>query len=136
MSEEQTTAYRNQLLEAEQKIGEGYDKTLITLSGGSLAISITFIKELVGDQPYVLVTALAISWSSWAISLTSLLLAFYFGGCAYRHTIKTLDNNTLNRENPGGFYTTILRYFIAVGGISFIVGVVTFLYFAFKNIGA
>ena len=77
MSEEQTTAYRNQLLEAEQKIGEGYDKTLITLSGGSLAISITFIKELVGDQPYVLVTALAISWSSWAISLTSLLLAFY-----------------------------------------------------------
>lgn len=135
MDEKQKEIYRNQLLEAEQKIGEGYDKTLITLSGGALAISIAFINDVVGTNSISNGEFLAVAWSSWALSLTSLLLAFYFGGHAYRHAIETLDSNKLNSNNPGGKYSTLTKWLNAVGGLSFLVGVVTFLYFCFRNIG-
>ena len=39
--------YRKSLIEIEQRIGAGYDKTLITLSGGALGLTVTFIKDIV-----------------------------------------------------------------------------------------
>lgn len=127
--------YRQQLIEFEQKIGAGYDKTLIALSGGALGISISFVKDIVGDKEVLCPLLALIAWGSWATSLACLLLAFYFGTNAYRYAIRKLDAGNLNPANPGGCYAILTAFFNALGGISFIVGVILFVYFAYKNIG-
>lgn len=127
--------YRQQLIEFEQKIGAGYDKTLIALSGGALGISISFIKDIVGDREVLCPIFALIAWCSWATSLTCILLAFYFGTKAYRYAIRKVDEGNLNPDNPGGCYAVLTSFFNAFGGISFIVGVISFVYFVYKNIG-
>ena len=131
----QTDEYRKTLIELEQKIGGGYDKTLITLSGGALAVTITFIKDIVGLS-YIEATGLALTaWVAWAISLTCVLSAFYFGTTAYRYAIEKLDEGNLDPKNPGGCFSTITIYLNAIGGLAFIVGMISFVCFAYKNLG-
>jgi hypothetical protein len=38
----QLKEYRQTLIDVEQKIGDGFAKTIITLSGGALGITVTF----------------------------------------------------------------------------------------------
>ena len=126
--------YRNQLLEWEQKIGESYDKTLITLSGGALGLTIAFIQYIVKKEAIVCITLLILSWIAWIVSLTSLLAALYFAQFAYRKTIKQLDEGTIYNETPGGKYTNIIHLCNAVGGLGFIIGVVAITIFAYINL--
>ncbi len=135
MADNPKQKYRQQLIEIEQKIHEGYDKTLISLSGGALGISFAFIKNIIGDDEIVNEQYALIAWVAWAASLTFLLTAFYFGTLAYRHAIKNLDLNKIDRENPGGCYATTMRFLNAFGGISFIIGVASFICFSYMNIG-
>lgn len=131
----QTTEYRKTLIELEQKIGEGYDKTLIALSGGALGVTITFIKDIVGGGK-ILCPGLALTaWSAWTVSLTSLLAAYYFGTTAYRYAIRKLDEGKLDSVNPGGLCATITNILNVVGGLSFVFGVVMFIWFSYKNLG-
>lgn len=130
-----TDEYRKTLIELEQRIGEGYDKTLIALSGGALGITITFIKDIVGESNIECGRLALIAWSAWALSLSSLLAAFYFGTMAYRYAIKKLDGGELNSKNPGGIFSTFTNYLNAIGGTSFIFGVIIFIGFAYKNLG-
>lgn len=126
--------YRDSLLSAEQKISESYDKTLITLSGGALGLTITFIKEIVGPSEIVCANYALIAWVSWAVSLSCLLFALLLGVYAFRHARENLDANKLNVQNPGGFYSSATRFLNIVGGILFIAGVVYFVYFSYLNL--
>lgn len=126
--------YRNQLLEWEQKIGDSYDKTLITLSGGALGLTITFIKNIIEENAIVCINLLLFSWGAWIVSLTSLLMALYFAQFAYRRTITQLDEKTIYEQTPGGKFTNIVSFCNAVGGIGFIVGVVAIVMFVSTNL--
>jgi len=126
--------YRKQLVEFEQKIGEGFDKTLIALSGGALGLSIAFIKDIVGVKAMTYECFLIISWSFWALSLGSILFAFYFGQLAYRKAITQVDNDTINTEVTGGIYTAIVNWLNAIGAISFFFGVISIVIFSIKNL--
>lgn len=133
MSQEYS-GYRKQLVEFEQKIGEGFDKTLIALSGGALGLSIAFIKDIVGAETIVSHYYLIASWSFWATSLGSILFAFYFGQLAYRKAITQVDNRTIKSENVGGIYGAIVSVLNAVGAVSFLLGVITIIIFSIKNL--
>jgi len=126
--------YRKQLVEFEQKIGEGFDKTLIALSGGALGLSMAFIKDIVGAKDIVSECYLIASWSLWAISLGSILFAFYFGQLAYRKAITQVDKDTIKSENVGGIYTPLVNSLNAVGAISFLLGIISIIIFSIKNL--
>ena len=126
--------YRKQLVEFEQKIGEGFDKTLIALSGGALGLSIAFIKDIVGATAMTHECYLIASWSFWALSLGSILFAFYFGQLAYRKAITQVDNKTIHTEVTGGKYATIVNWLNAIGAISFLLGVILIIAFSIKNL--
>ena len=132
---DQTDEYRKTLIETEQKIGEGYDKTLIALSGGALGVTIMFIKDIVGKSEIQRGELALYAWSAWAVSLSSLLVAFYFGTCSYRYAIKKWDDGKLDQKNPGGIFAAITNILNVVGGVSFIVGVIFFVRFAYLNLG-
>ena len=131
-----TDEYRNSLIELEHKIGEGFDKTLIALSGGALGLTLTFIKDIVGPQSVEATNFALLSWCLWTASLSSLLLAYYFGSLSYRHALKSYDKGNLNADNPGGGYATATNIFNVVGVVAFILGVMSFIYFAFENLGS
>ena len=42
---------RRQLIDAENQVAGRFDKSVLTLSGGALALSLTFLKELAGPDP-------------------------------------------------------------------------------------
>ena len=62
---------RAKLLEVEREYARNYDKYVLTLAGGSLALSLTFLKDLIPEQGPV---AIWLLWFSWILLVASALL--------------------------------------------------------------
>ena len=135
MMDDDLKQYRNHLLETEQKVGESFSKTILTLSGGALGISFAFIENVIGDGPIVVPNFLSYSWQLFTISLASVLLAYYFGTISYRKAIKQVDNDKIYSERPGGIWAILMSILNFLSTSAFIFGVVFLLIFGYKNIG-
>jgi phosphoglycerol transferase MdoB-like AlkP superfamily enzyme len=70
--------YINQLREARLKSYEQFDKTIITMSSGGLALSLAFLKDFIAWSDARNGWCLITSWILFAISLLSVLISFYF----------------------------------------------------------
>ena len=133
MNSEEKQIYWKKLEELEEKVHAGYDKTVITLSGGALGLSLTFIKNITVEKALERYLAhYAVSF--WGFSLSSLLLAYFCGILAYKRAKKMLLKNKLNEKNPGEIYAHLTNIFSALGGIAFILGVIYIVRFINKNI--
>ncbi len=128
--------YRDTLLTAEQKAQENFDKTILALSGGALGITFAFIKDIVGDKPIVNSNLILFAWLSWGISISSVLLSYYFSQMALRKAIKQVDDGEIYKSHPGGSFDLVTGIVNALSGIFFLVGVVLAAIFAQSNIGA
>ncbi len=127
--------YRKDLVERQQKLNESYDKLIITLSGGSLALSITFLKDIIGSNEIYYPFLLLIAWGLFVLSLTSILGEILFGIKAYKKAIQQVDDNTIHEEKVGGksSYWSSVAHWIA--SISLVLGLLSISIFAFLNIG-
>lgn len=126
--------YRETLVLAEQKSQESYDKTVLTLSGGALGLSFTFIKEIIGTGEIMWPIFLQLSWAAWIISLTCILMSYYFSFFALRMAIKQVDENLLFKP-IGGWYSAATSILNALGGICFLVGIGLMGIFIYNNLG-
>ena len=133
--DEDLKEYRRFLISAEQKSQEDFDKTVIALSGGALGISFAFVKDFVAEEPWQGPCLLLISWIAWAISVTCVLASFYFSRQALRHTVKQIDSgsNKVYKETPGGVYSHLTGILNALGGLLFLVGVISIVVFVCFN---
>ncbi len=88
---------RISLNEGEFKIAESYDKALLTLSAGALAISMTFIKDVAEDPKsiWMLITA----WFILGLTTVVLLLTFLICQKAYQKARTSLDDREIARLN-------------------------------------
>ncbi len=129
MSEE----YRNGLIAAEQKSQDDYDKTIVSLSGGALGISLVFIKDIVGSTEPVLVWAVVTAWALWATSITSVVVSYFLSRIALRKTILQADKGDFS-EGVGGCAAIATQFFNAISGVLFIVGIVFLIIFTANNI--
>jgi len=125
--------YRNDLILAEQKSQDDYDKTLVSLSGGALGISLVIIEKVIGDAGPKDIWLLEIAWSLWAISLASVVASYFFSRVALRKTILQCDVNDFS-AGVGGVAAKITTVLNAVSGISFVVGVVFIICFSIVNL--
>jgi hypothetical protein len=134
---EQLSEYRRLLVSAEQKAQEDYDKTVLTLSGGALAVSFAFVKDILGEGPILQVGWLVAAWVQWAISVTSMLVSFYVSRWALRETILQCDAEVRGEEcgPPGNKFVTTLRVLNAAGALFFVLGVLAMTVFVSCNIG-
>mgnify|MGYP000157643279 CR=1 FL=1 len=130
MSEE----YRNNLIAAEQKSQDDYDKTIVSLSGGALAISLVFIKDIIGDTDPILLWTVITAWALWASSLASVVTSYFLSRLALRIAILQTDNNDF-AAGVGGWPAKATQYFNAISGILFVSGIVFLIVFSAKNIG-
>ena len=90
--------YRGLLTATEQKSQTDFDKAILTLSGGGLGISFTFLKEIVGASNAVHTTFLISAWIGWTLSATAILGSFYTSILALRRAIHQLDQGTIGME--------------------------------------
>ena len=125
--------YRQHLVLAGQKSQDDYDKTIIALSGGALAISFAFVKDYLGHGPIENVCFLLLSWISWGFSVTMVLASFYSSHLALRETIKQVDEGKIDDEKPGGAYSTVTAVLNLIGGILFLLGVMFMIFFVSAN---
>lgn len=77
--------------EADFKVAESLDKALLTLSGGALAVSMTFIKDIARNPP-VWKWSIMCAWILFGLTIAVLLLTFYSCRWAYKKQREILDN--------------------------------------------
>jgi hypothetical protein len=134
LEEDGLKEYRNHLVSAGQKAQEDFDKTVITLSGGALGISFVFIKDYLGENPIKDHCYLIASWVCWGLSVTVILVSYYFSIIALKKAIDQVDANTIGQERPGKVFSILTAICNALGGLLFLIGVVCIIVFVKSNL--
>jgi len=127
--------YRAGLIETQRKLNESYDKLLVTLSGGALALSITFLKDVIGDNQVVCPSLLLVAWVFFVASLGSILGEVLFGIHAHKRAIKQVDAASIYNEKIGGRWSSFSTLFHWVAAICLILGLLFISTFAYFNVG-
>jgi len=126
--------YRNQLIAAEQKAQDDFDKTILSLSSGALGISFIFLNDIIGDAP-TYISLLMVAWVGWALSSTSVLISFYVSHKALRHAIKQVDTKKIREEHPGSWYDKFTGFLNWFSLTLFVIGLFSMIWFIKINLG-
>lgn len=117
------------LVETRQKSQKEYDKAVLILSGGALAVTISFVRDIVGGHASCM-PLLFISWVCWGISCASVLYSHFSSVVAHNEAIDAIDNNR-EPDIASDKLTTVLNR--ASGGL-FLLGLLLFCVFAYLNV--
>ncbi len=86
-------SFRQNLDAAELEVSGRYDKWILTLSGGALGLSITFLEKIATAPPKWSFWILGAAWIFYVISLMSALLSFLTSQSAIRDIRNQIDSN-------------------------------------------
>lgn len=127
--------YRQHLVDTLQKVSESYDKTVITLSGGALGVSFTYVKDFIGANEVQSPRLLFWSWVLLTISLSSVLFSLFFGTLAFRKAIRQVDDGTIYENKPGGGLSKITIILHSSGATFLLIGLLLLGCFVYSNLG-
>jgi hypothetical protein len=131
MQNEAMKAYRDWLVETEHKASESYDKAVMTLSGGALAISLTFVKNVA--QPVVALWRLESAWVALTVSVGSILVSMPTSQIALRHSIHQVDEGKPT-QRPGGMFSIATEMLNVLATVTFIGGIALLAWFSLSNV--
>lgn len=126
--------YRKSLLSLEQQMQSEYDKAVMTLSGGALGISLTFLKDVVIKEGVTGGGFLLAAWTCWGLSVTCTLASFYTSAVALRTAVEQTDDRTIYLELVGGRLNKVTKLLNAASGLLFLCGVVFVVVFVARNL--
>lgn len=133
--EEYLREYRAQLVAGRQQVIDNYEKTLLTLTTGALALSITFVKDILDGAPASAVSWLLTAWGCWTCTIVLMITSYYLSPIAYSKAISQVDDGSITKGEAGGGYTTAIRVLNSLGGLTFFIGVIGFAIVGITNIG-
>lgn len=116
-------------LKAELEQSKLFDGAIITLSGGAIALSIQFIKDLPNEPQST--GYLVVAWTMFALSIAVTMASFLTSQKSLR------DQRDLNETNPDA-PNLFAAYTIVLNTLSLMLllgGMISFGSFAIKNIG-
>jgi len=124
---------RRSLVEGEKEVAARFDKSVLTLSGGALLLSITFFKEIVRSPAYIWM--MIIAWLAFGLTIVTMLVSLITSQNAYRRQRDILDGTVTSSEeddqkNRSAFWTQVLNF---ASVCIFIIGVVFFASFVLYN---
>jgi hypothetical protein len=129
------TPYLTHLLDARDRARAAYDKAVLALSGGALALSFVYIRDVVGDDgPIVAGNVLVWSWISFAVSIAAILGAMLTSQEALRVTIRRVYDKKLPALE-GGWHAIVTNLLRVLAAASFVLGVVLLALVVRQNIG-
>jgi hypothetical protein len=129
-----------ELKEWEVRNAEPYDKAILTLSSGALALSLTFIKDLVPPELALANLILYLAWVLFVLSLGTNITGFIytlklfprqrkFAEAVYKHCIKTEDQYNVFFEKINAHVDRFNMW----QGIFFLAGMVAFTVYVIIN---
>lgn len=136
---------RNKLIDGEHDYSKSYDKYVLMLSGGALALSITFIHDIVGDGPVRSPALVVWAWIVLTISVGAALVSIHQSGPLFRDFRDILDGNaqhagdnfswTKVRHEQANCRRLLLMDWLNYGSlVLFLLGVILLLWFTRCNL--
>jgi hypothetical protein len=126
---------RKQLIEAERETAQQFDKAILTLAAGALALSITFINQIAPNPKPHSIYYLVGAWILFCASLLSTLISFLTSQVACRKQRDILDmeisGRDNNKNNKAASWTNKLNYCSIA---CFILGVIFLIIFSAINL--
>lgn len=134
MPNDQTSEHRQHLVLAEQKAQEDYDKSILSLSGGALGISITFVEKIAGKTPTVL-WMLDWAWICWVASVAFVVLSYSTSRWSLRCAIYAEDDpKSKFYRTSRDWLSVFTELFNVLSGSLFISGAILIAIFSSNNI--
>jgi hypothetical protein len=124
---------RHHLLVARLQAQASWDKTVLWLSAGTVALSITFVNSCTSAQ-LRLKFLLGCAWFLLAVSLILILFSFASARKAYDRAIRQHD--ALEVGTPGGIWSYGTDALNVLGTLACVIGISLVLLFSFLNLGA
>lgn len=130
---------RKLLVQAKKEGSQQFDRAILTLAAGALAISITFINQIAPHPKPWTIYFLVLGWIAFIMSLLFTLISFLTSQKACTEQIAILEHSYFeaegepNKKNNPGIWTSRLN--IASIG-TFVIGVVLLASFSISNIAA
>lgn len=132
MIDEET--YEKHLLEADERAVASFDQATLTLSGGGLLLSLTFLRNIATGQPLSF-WALVSAWVAWFLSLAGVMLSFHTGHRAMRRYLgQPPDERRAEARRPGGRWSTVTEYINITAFVLFVLGAMFMAIFAASNL--
>lgn len=125
--------YRNYLIASKQSSQNTLDKYLISLSGGSLGLSIIFVNNIIKNNPIHCKSLLTVSWFLFSITILLVLISFFSSIHSFSKAISQLDSEKIHKEEPGGIWNIFTKTLNVINIIFFILGLIFLLTFVSLN---
>jgi len=126
--------YRNLLVTADQKASEAYDKAVMSLAGGALGLSLTFVKNIVKSPNSESLWRLETSWGCLTMSLAFILVSMLFSQWALRKAIRQVDESSLQRARAGGIFAVLTATLNVLSGAALLGGIALLAWFSISNV--
>ena len=124
---------RKLLIEGEAQVSARFDNGMLTLSGGSLLLSMTFIKEVIEGVPCS-IWSIIIAWLMFAITITMILVSLVSSQKAFRRQRDILDKDiSENQDDGSNLANTATKWLNNISIVTFIIGVMFFAVFVVNN---
>lgn len=137
---EELLTHRKQLIESKLKQHELYDKSLMTISFGSLVVSVTFANNpLIINQPPDF-SFLILAWVFWLASAILVLFSLISSQYAISKKIENVDEslnnpNQTEEESVNHWWYRVTEKANLIAGGLYVVGILFMLGFAIVNMG-
>ena len=134
---------RKSLVQSNENSSAQFDKAILTLAAGAIALSITFIDKIAPTPQKSTLIFIAISWLSFIISLLSTLISFLTSQKACYKQIQIIEHefdlNNSHAENSKdkkthNIFSVWTDRLNVISITSFIIGVVFLAIFSISNI--
>lgn len=130
--------YRNEQLTRERANSDKYDSTILTYSTGALALSVSFIKDVVPLATAQMIWALKTSWGFFALTLLIMLSSFPIAQRANRKGIEFAHEYYIERNdafyNRKGWEDHTLTALNISAGILFFLAILLTTTFVWTNV--
>lgn len=131
---------RKALVEGEQASADQFDKTILTLSGGALAISLVFLEKIAPKPKQETLLYLYLAWGALVCSLCAILSSFLTSQHAYRRQRKVLENALFaelgQQPDTTNCWASLTRILNWLSILVFVFGVGMLVCFSIQNLKA
>lgn len=122
---------RARLINSHKEASDAFDKALMTLSTGSLALSIAFVKDI-APQP-VSVWALKVSWILMLLSVLFIVCSFAMSVRVHEQLIDGLDSGR-DYDEESWWVRNGVTWLNRLSGGAFVAGAGMLIVFAWSNV--
>lgn len=122
---------RRRLIASHQDASDAFDRALMTLSAGSLALSIAFVKDIAPDP--VAVWPLKLSWILMGLALLFIVTSFAMSVQVHKQLIDGIDAKRSYDDEPWWVRSGV-SWLNGLSGGGFVAGAALLILFAMKNV--